>query len=140
VKLVNYIISKDFIALEVGNAYLDLHNNFDFISLEYRFSEKSLILKWVKSTGEWVPKNSPASITLTFLGVYLFKSKERDSEIPFSEDACLESIGFIGNDLIEEINGFFSSEPAENQNHLNIAFASGFAVKIGADSSSCVIS
>ena len=139
-KLINYKISKDFIALELGNAYLDLHNNFDFISIEYRFSEKSIILKWTKSTGEWVPKDIPTSVTLTFSGVYLFKSKERDSEIPFSEDACLESIGFIGNDLIEDINGFFSMEPVENQNHLNISFASGFAIKIGADFSNCILS
>lgn len=139
-KLINYKISRDFIALELGNAYLDLHNNFNFISLEYHFSEKSIVLKWVKSTGEWVPKDSPESVILTFSSVYLFKSKERDSEIPFSEDACLESIGFIGNDLIEEISGFFSPEPSENQNHLNISFMSGFAVKIGAESSSCMVS
>jgi hypothetical protein len=138
-KLINYKISKDFIAIELGDTYLDLHNNFDFINLEYRFLEASIILKWVKSRGDWVPKDSPLSVTLAFSGVYLFKSKERDAEIPFSEDVCLESIGFIGNDLIEDINGFFSPEPAENQNHLNISFASGFAIKVGADSSSCAI-
>ena len=139
-KLTNYNISKDFIALEMGNTYLDLHNNFEFVSLEYVFPEKSIVLKWAKSAGEWVPSNGPSSITLTFSGVYLFKSKARDPEIPFSEDSCLESIGFIGNDLIEEISGFFSPEPAENQNHLNISFVSGFAIKIGAEFSSCVAS
>jgi hypothetical protein len=139
VKLTNYSIAKDFIALEQGNTYLDLHNNFEFISLEYIFSERSIILKWVKSAGDWVPNNSPSSIILTFSGVYLFKSKERDPEMPFSEDSCLDSIGFIGNDLIEEISGFFSPEPAENQNHLNISFTSGFAVKIGAEYSGCVV-
>jgi hypothetical protein len=124
----------------VGNTYLDLHNNFDFIGFEYLLAEKSIIFKWKKSSGTWVPNNSPASVILIFSAVYLFKSKERDPEMPFSEDSCLDSIGFIGNDLIEEVNGFFSPEPAENQTHLNISFTSGFAIKIGADSSTCVVS
>ena len=136
-KLLNYNIANDFIALEYGDLYLDLHNNLDFVGLEYNLLERTLLLKWVKSSGEWVSSNTPERVVLAFHGVNLFKSKERDSSIPFTEDNCLESIGFIHNQLIEELEGFSSASPLEHTEHLNISFASGFAVKIGAESSVC---
>ncbi|MCJ8313214.1 MAG: hypothetical protein MJK11_09625 [Pseudomonadales bacterium] len=130
--LLNFELADDFIAIDYNGEYLDLHNNYDFYGFEYITSKRKLIFTWNRSNKEWVSKTSPNQIVLEFNGVSLFKCKERDGETPFSEDDCLSSIGFIGNDLIDEIEGFSQSKPTIGCEHLNLSFESGFAVKIEA--------
>ena len=113
--------------------YYDLHNNFDFIGLSYDLLNRKIELSWVKSKGTWVSEDGPDSLSLKFLGVSLFKCKERDSDVPYSEDDCLSSMGFIHNDMINEIEGFAHIEPKPDACHLNISFMSGFAIKIASD-------
>lgn len=137
--LENFNIAKNFGAIEVCGSYIDLHNNFDFKGLEYDVSNRVLRLHWALGAGDWIPKNSPAEIQLVFRGVYLFKAKERDSQLPFSEDDCLSTLGFIGNDLINEVEGFCDLQPSENTTHLNISFMSGFALKVGCETATCLI-
>ncbi len=138
-KLSNFTIANDSIALEVGQSYYDLHNNFDFIGLQYNTQNQAATLSWKKSTGAWVPENSPHTIKLEFSGVGLFKCKERDPEMPYSEDDCLDMIGFVHNNLIEEVEGFSSPHPIGPEYHLRISFVSGFTVMIGSVSVRCVV-
>lgn len=133
-KLTNFKLAGDNIAFEQNENYYDIHNNFDFISFNYSLAKREIVLNWVKGTGNWVPNNSPKSIHLIIRGISLFKAKERDTDMPFTEDDCLSSIGFLWNDMIEEMGGYHSHEPKENCTHLSIEFMSGLALKIGADS------
>ena len=138
-KLTNFEIADDFIAIETGGKYYDLHNNFDFASLDYDIKTRVVVLRWVKSDGEWVPTDSPQKIELFFSGAYLFKCKERDKDMPFSEDDCLDSMGFIHNELLDEVESFSCTAPTDAASHLNMSFHSGFVVKLGAEKAECSI-
>ncbi|WP_218156453.1 hypothetical protein [Pseudoalteromonas denitrificans] len=97
-------------------------------------------LSWVKSTGDWVATDCPNTLDLEFSSVSLFKCKERDSGTPYTEDDCLESLGFIHNNMTEEIESFAKAAPSPDACHLNISFMSGFTLKLAAESAKCSIS
>lgn len=120
--LSNFNIASDFIAIESNGEYHDLHNKFDFTGLKYDVLNRKVKLSWVKSSGDWVAVDCPSTLDLNFSGVSLFKCKERDSAIPYTEDDCLGSLGFIYNDMVNEIGGFSSTEPSEDAYHLNLSF------------------
>ena len=133
-KLEGFSIAKDCIALERGSDYFDLHNNFDFQGLAYSSAQRTLELRWSRGAGNWVKPTEPSELRLVFAGVYLFKAHERDAEIPFTEDDCLDSIGFIWDNLLSEMHGYTSNQSGEGCMHLNAMFMSGFSIKVGAES------
>ena len=133
-QLIGFSVAKDCIALERGTEYFDLHNNFDFRALTYHPTERTLELLWHRSKGDWVKPTDPPELLLAFEGVYLFKAHERDPELPFTEDDCLDSIGFIWDDMLAEMHGYTSNQPKAGCSHLNATFVSGFSIKVGAES------
>lgn len=133
-KLIGFSIAKDCIALEREADYFDLHNNFDFQGLAYDPIRRKSELLWQRGTGDWVKATDPGELRLVFTGVYLFKAYERDPELPFSEDHCLDSIGFFWEDMLAEMRGYTSNVPKEGCRHLIARFVSGFSIKIGAES------
>ncbi|MHC9083964.1 hypothetical protein ACYX7E_02880 [Luteimonas sp. RIT-PG2_3] len=84
--------------------------------------------------GDWVKPSEPAELRLEFAGVHLFKARERDPEMPFTEDNCLASIGFIWNDMLSHIDGYTSKQKKDGCTHLSAMFSSGFSIKVGAES------
>ena len=133
-KLIGFSISKDFIALECDQNRFDLHKNFDFQGLSYSSELRTLDLRWRRGDGDWVRPTEPPDLRLSFAGVYLFKAQERDSELPFTEDSCVDSIGFMWDDLVAEMRAFTSNQPGDGCSHLTANFVSGFSIKIGAES------
>lgn len=133
-KLIGFSISEDVIALVRGGDRFDLHNDFDFQGLSYSATERLLELHWHRGAGEWVKQTDPPDLRLSFSGVDLFKVQERDPEMPFAEDGCLDSIGFIWDDMVAEMGGFTSNQPGEDCTHLIASFMGGFSIKVGAES------
>ena len=133
-KLIEFSISKDCIALERGADYFDLHNNFDFKGLAYSSAQRTLDLFWQRGTGDWIKATEPEKLRLVFSEVYLFKTHERDVDFPFTEDDCLDSIGFLSNDMLAEMGSFTSNKPKEGRTHLIAIFMSNFSIKVGAES------
>ncbi len=131
-ELRNFKIADDFIALELGELYLDLHNNYSFEELYYNPKQRELKLYWTLLEEDWVMSGSPMKIRLKFSEVYLFKCHERDVDLPYSEDECLDTLGFIDNLFLEQVAGYSHNIPREGADHLNLTFSSGFAMKIGA--------
>ncbi len=134
-KLSNFIIAKDNIALEIDDLYLDLHNCYDFIGFKYDALNRTLEFNWQQNKGEWVQEGLPFNVTLVMEGVYLFAAQGRDPEMPFTEDDCLSSIGFTWNEDLDELVEYHSNEPKDGCTHLNLVLMSGFEVKIGAEKS-----
>ena len=132
-KLVDFSISKDCIALERGADYFDLHNNFDFRGLAYNSAQRTLDLFWQRATGDWVKETESAKLRLVFSEVYLFKTHERDLGLPVTEDDCLDSIGFLWNDMLAEMGSFTSNKPKEGCTQLIAIFTSNFSIKVGAE-------
>ena len=134
----NFKIEDNFSAIAVDGEHRDLHNNFIFRSLDYDISRRKLTLYWQRRNESWVSSFDPEHLKLVFIAVSLLKVQERDAGAPDSEDDCLASLGFIGNELIEEVEGYAYRMPSKDSNHLNICFMSGFSLKIAAEKASCV--
>jgi hypothetical protein len=77
---------------------LDLHNNYDFLGLDYSIERRSLTLCWQRGTGKWVPEKAPHSLTLIFSEVSHFRFLPRDAEMPFTEDDCVSTFGYWTNE------------------------------------------
>lgn len=136
--LTNFKVEDTFSSVEVDGAHRDLHNNFSFRGLEYNVLKQELVLQWHRRDEDWVASDDPAKLKIVFSSVSLFKAKERDADCPYSEDDCLSTIGFIGNDMLQEIEGFAHCNPTSEANHLNLSFQSGFALKIAAGKATCI--
>lgn len=138
-ELIGFSIAEDSIAIERGTEYFDLHNDFDFHGLTYSPSNQTLELLWRRGTGNRVKASEPAWLRLVFAGVHLFKAHQRDPAMPFSEDDCLEIIGFLWDDMVAEMGGDSSNRPMNGASHLLARFMSGFSIKVGAESVTLVV-
>jgi hypothetical protein len=85
---------KDGIYLSQPPHELDLHNSFDFQSLDYSVEHRTLLLRWRRSHGDWVAAGTPASVSVEFREVSEFRFLPRDAELPFTEDDCLSTWGY----------------------------------------------
>lgn len=85
---------KNSIYLIAGGEELDLHNNYDFVGLDYSIADRVLILRWLLSPGDWVTLNSPSEVELEYRDVARFEFRPRDPEMPFTEDDCLWDAGY----------------------------------------------
>lgn len=133
-QLIGFSIAEDSITIERGPDRFDLHNNFDFQCMSYAPAQGTLDLNWRRATGDWVKPSDPSGLSLIFAGVYLFKAQERDPEVPITEDGCLDSLGFMRDELLAEMGAFTSHRPAEGCSHLIANFTGGLSIKVGAAS------
>ena len=85
---------KDGIYLSQPPHELDLHNNFDFLSIDYAVERRTLLLRWRRSRGDWVASGTPASVAVEFREVSEFRFLPRDAELPFTEDDCVSTWGY----------------------------------------------
>ena len=56
----------------------DLHNNFDFVRMDYSLEARRLLLFWECSNGNWVSSNTPKTLTIEFTQVSEFRFMPRD--------------------------------------------------------------
>ena len=132
------MISENFswsesIYLKYDSVEYDLHNDFDFLEVNYIIETQTVRLKWKKGTGNWVNQNLPRFIVLSILNVSHFEFKPRDPKMPFTEDDCLESFGFISNDEWRDGQFWIDNIPEENW-LWSFAFQSGAEIIVGAKS------
>jgi hypothetical protein len=138
--LTNFKLNKDTISVEIDGTYIDLHNLYDFKTIEYNVDKRSINLSWIKGEGEYVPENLPQSVILIFENVMRFAARERNLEIPFSEDDCVNYLGFLPKDSWDNLDGFLDFEPVNSDEHMIIEFMSGAVFKIDAEKGSCILS
>lgn len=80
--------------LETSGQTLDLHNDYNFQTVEHNVVDKTVRLNWRRGTEKWVKEDLPNSLCLVFFEVHHFSVVERDPEIPFTEDDCLSRFGY----------------------------------------------
>ena len=114
---------------------LDLHNNFDFTGLQYSVENRTLILHWRRSEGDWVSSDTPASVSVTFREVSEFRYLPRDAEMPFTEDDCLSSFGYwTDEDWADGVIIVDSSQTPDPEWLTAIDFMSGAVIAVQAES------
>ncbi|MDF1693436.1 MAG: hypothetical protein P1U47_13735 [Zhongshania sp.] len=125
----------DGIYLVQENYELDLHNNFDFKSLDYSVEERKLKLNWQRSKGDWVGTDTPQKVSVEFVNVSEFRFMPRDSEVPHTEDECLNSFGYwVDEDWAGGVIMVEPNQKAKPQWLTAIDFMSGAVLAVQADS------
>lgn len=119
---------------------LDLHNNFDFKSMEYSVSERKVVLHWVRSNGDWVSAETPKALEVEFSGVSEFRFMPRDSDVPFTEDDCINSIGYwVDEDWAEGVIMVEPNQKTDPQWLTAIDFMSGAVIAVQAERASAKV-
>ena len=114
---------------------LDLHNNFDFQELHYSVEQRTLLLRWRRSQGEWVTSDVPASVCVEFREVSEFRFQPRDAELPFTEDDCMSTFGYWTDE--NWADGIIVAEPNQTPDPkwlTAISFMSGAVIAVQAAS------
>jgi len=114
---------------------LDLHNNFDFKNLNYSVEERKLVLNWERSKGDWVNSDTPKALDIEFIEVSEFRFMPRDSQVPFTEDDCVSSIGYwVDEEWAEGVIVLEPNQEAEPHWLMAIDFMSGAVLAVQAES------
>lgn len=128
------------IYLVQGDHDLDLHNDYCFQGLEYSVIDRKVVLEWKRSNGDWVNKNSPQSVTLRFAGISEFRFTPRTSSRPFTEDDCINTIGYwVDEDWAEDMIIVEPNQTVEPHWLTSIDFMSGAVLSLQADSAKALI-
>jgi hypothetical protein len=119
---------------------LDLHNNFDFLGLEYSIEDRMVTLRWRRAEGEWVPAGTPASVAVTFAEVSEFRFEPRDAALPFTEDDCMNAFGYwTDEDWVDGIIVIPDRQEPEPHWLTAVEFMSGARILVQATSANAVI-
>ncbi|MCB2422919.1 hypothetical protein [Thalassolituus alkanivorans] len=130
----------DGIYLVLEGYELDLHNNFDFTNLDYSVEHRRLVLNWQRSNGDWVSSDTPKALVIEFKEVSEFRFMPRDSEMPFTEDDCINSLGYwVDEDWAEGVIMLEPSQTAEPHWLTAIDFMSGAVLAVQAESASAKV-
>ncbi|MCW3117185.1 MAG: hypothetical protein JWM28_1267, partial [Chitinophagaceae bacterium] len=112
---VNFEIKENY-ALCCYGRDLDLHNNFDFFSYDYRVADRQLTLIWKRSQANWIAENEFAELTIIHTNVSFLNIAYNNKEYEFPEDdKCLGEISFSSSANRETNNGFaYQNSPRED--------------------------
>lgn len=135
----NFKIVHGIYLVQAGHE-LDLHNNFDFKELHYSIEERKLVLNWERSRGDWVSHEMPQYLSMEFTGVSEFRFLPRDSEVPHTEDDCVNSIGYwVDEDWADGLILVEPNQKAEPHWLMAIDFMSGAVIAVQAESATAKI-
>jgi hypothetical protein len=114
----------DEISINYEGRLLDLHNDFEFISVSREVANKRGRLQWRNEANQLF-------LTLNFTNVNLFMAKRADEGYPPEEASTTTFIGFLDPRDVDQMNAF-SREHWEGHRHFIVAFQDGSAIKFGA--------
>ncbi len=92
-----------------------------------------------KKDGDWVPTENPGNITLIFTGVSLFRAEERDKDIPYTEDDCLNQIGIVPTEERNTIGSVWATPDQFESFNMVLDFMSDATFKVYSESVRCEI-
>lgn len=85
--------------------------------------------EWVKPIMRKEDEIMYVKFILVFEEVSFFAVRERDKNLPFTEDTCTEFIGFLPQDMRNDFDSFLDKNISDD-NDMIICFQSGQALKI----------
>ncbi len=136
-KKVNFLVDSNY-ALDVDGQHIDLHNNFDFESVEYSIRHNRVSLTWIKGTGNWVKTDAPENIKIVFDNVLLLKVQTDDYD-KIDDKVTLSFIGYLHPEDVDLMDGCLDEGEATSAYHMIIAFEGGLAIKIFSEKAVCLL-
>lgn len=134
---VNFLVDSNY-ALDVDGRHIDLHNNFDFESVEYSAKQNRVSVTWAKVTGNWVRIDVPEYVQLVFDNVALLKLQTDNSD-KNNDKETLSFIGYLHPDDVGLMDGCLDENEANSTYHMIIVFEGGLAIKIFSESVVCLL-
>lgn len=125
------------IEVEVDERAYDLHNFYSLDFFKYEINDRRVILEFSKRSESWVPFEDPNKICLIFLRISHFSVQERDPNMPYTEDDCIESIGVVKPDALAKDSYLIDDCPQDH--HLVLRFQSGLLIRLQAEEASCAL-
>ena len=125
---------EDSIAIKFAGRYIDLHNNFDFISYEYDILSRQIILKWIKSKGDWVQHNEFSSLQFIHSNVSFLAISYNNMQYEFpDDDKCLSFISFFPSADRVTNNGWIEQPKPSEADDIIFSFETEHFIRIGCD-------
>ena len=116
-RLINFTFDS---SIELGfggrERWLDLHNCFDWRSLDYVSEKRCIKLTWLRASGEWIESSLPEII----------------------EDSCLAFVTFTPPEFSSDFECEFGGYRNEAE-HLTLRFQSSFGLKIWAEEAELIL-
>lgn len=117
-----------------GRAY-DLHNFYSLGFFNYEINHRRFSREFFKRSESWVPFEEPNRIRLSFMLVSHFSAQERDPNLPYTEDDCIEFIGVVDPEALTKDANF--PDHMRQDHHLVLRFQSGFTIRLQAEEATC---
>lgn len=119
--------------LNLEGHHIDLHNDFDFVRLDYDVARREIKLNWKKSIGEWIEINEISSLTLVHKSFTFFEVIDKDENKNYEDATCLGEITYFPS-ASREVNDEFilQSKPNENDDII-FFFENGRRVRINCE-------
>lgn len=138
----NFKLNEGFSSLTYQDKHFDLHNNFNLVENKHDEVQKVVELTFTKSTGDWVPKDSPNGLILLFKNVADVYYKDDDKDYPAEyiaqDEFTVNMVGFSygDNEIMDGVTDIVSRPdlPA-----LLFVMETGKAIKVIADSVELII-
>lgn len=123
-------------AIRVGECEADLHNDYEFESLQYDVATQSVRLTWFRSIH--ASNVLPVKVTVLFERISLFKIEFDSLEEAKCDAGTLKFLGFLHPDDREIMDGYLEQEEADSTYHIILGFENGLSVKCYAETVSCL--
>jgi hypothetical protein len=126
---INFQLTQNY-ALNYDSRHIDLHNNFNFINFEYNIETMTLVLRWVKSLGNWVQEDEPQQLVLLHKNVSYLTVLSRDPEMSLSEDFSLSDITFFPSSSRDINDSIIDKNLPEEDDDILYMFQSGQVIRV----------
>jgi len=130
-KLTNFKINEDLIALELKEIYLDLHNNYNFQACHQTSNE--IDLSWSCVKGDWIPPEIPNKIIIR---IEHFSYIDLRGNVSGSTN--LDEIGFFENSTLGKVEYNGSNIPTKGHNLLLFRFIGGAEIAVIGEQATCL--
>ena len=135
---INFSVDGNY-AIDTAGKHVDLHNNFDFTGLEYSTDTNQVCLSWVKSSGDWIPKDEAKRLNIVFDKVSLLRVKG-DLSSDLSTRTTLSFMGYLHPEDVALMDGCLDEQEANSDYHMIFIFEDGLVIKVFSDTAECKIS
>ena len=129
---------KDGYQVVISGFKLDVHNDYDFVDLEFNGTSRLVTMAWKKTNGGWVQKNTPEGFRLIFESTELIYVTEPKTRI--SEGETLSFVGFLHPEDFATMDGYLEHQDADRSWHMIFGFENGSSIKLFARSVRCDLS
>jgi hypothetical protein len=126
-RLTNFSIEDNY-AIKSGDAWIDLHNDYDFTGVEYDLESNCLAMKWKRATKHSTIA-SASQLVVWFRQLQFLRLELIEDAQDILSAKTLEFVGFLHQDDVDVMSGCLSQEEADESFHLIFRFENTFAIK-----------